>query len=254
MDLREHQKSIRTERHPWESSRVKALKTMLTVFGRLPSPLYILDIGCGDGYLIKELSKYFGQAKIDAIDLNLSEEQIKHFSKNISKINFHNSYNALTKYGYHLILMNDVIEHVKNDKEFIENIISKYAASEALVCITAPAFNWLFGSYDEFLGHYRRYNLKEIDQLVVEASLKQISSGYLFASLLPLRILEKCYELFFVKKKILNGRLGRWSHGRIFTKFIDCILWLDNWFLIRLSTIGLKLPGLSIWSLCKKIQ
>ena len=144
MDLREAQNYLFQKRHPWELSRVNALRSILYKVKSYSSPLKVLDVGCGDGFASSEIYKNNENVQIDAVDINLSEEFRDKLKLQFRKIDFYNSFNSIENRIYDIILVLDVIEHQENDSEFICNIIDKYANNDTKVLITAPAFNYLF--------------------------------------------------------------------------------------------------------------
>ena len=252
MDLREITKS--TKRHPWEVVRVKTLINISEKWLKHRSNLRVLDIGCGDAYIAAELQKSIVYESYDGIDIYLVEPHIEKLSKPESNISLHNTYDDLKKKHYNLIFLLDVIEHVEDDYQFLNDIVDKYGAHEALIMITAPAFNFLFSSHDNFLGHYRRYHLKKLITLTHNARLKLLSSGYMFLSLVPVRLLFLYFEKFVQSQTSQQKGAGYWNHGVIISKIIELFLLFDNRVSLCLNKLGIKPPGLTVWALCKKQQ
>ncbi len=56
--------------------------------------------------------------------------------------------------------------------------------------ITVPSFSFLWSSEDELAGHFRRYNINQLENLLTQNGFKIHYSSYLF-SFLPLPILIK---------------------------------------------------------------
>jgi len=83
----------------------------------------------------------------------------------------------------------DVIEHIEDDKTFIADIYERMEDG-AYLYITVPAFNFLWSKEDIDAGHFRRYTLKTLRQLVSTANFKIVYQTYLF-SILPLPIYIK---------------------------------------------------------------
>jgi len=118
--------------------------------------------------------------------------------------------------------------------------------------LTAPAYNFLFSSHDIVLGHYRRYNLKKLKQIIFSNHLRPISSGYIFFSLVPIRFSTVLYEKIFKPDKSENKGAGHWIHGVFISKITKCLLFFDNKISLKLSSMGIKLPGLTVWTLSGK--
>lgn len=95
----------------------------------------------------------------------------------------------------------DVLEHIENDKYFL-NIIHKKLRKEKNIILTVPAFRILWSSEDEYLNHFRRYNIKEITKLVENAGFRVEYSSYFFSFLfLPILFIRVWAEKFGLLKK-----------------------------------------------------
>lgn len=251
MDLCERKKELEV-RHPWESARFKALESLIRRIPSSQANLRVLDVGCGDGFIIGELAKKERFETLTGIDIHIPSEQVGTIS-NSKKIIYCNAYAHLKEEYYTLVLLLDVIEHVKDDKAFVSNIVERYVAPGGYIIIMVPAFQFIFSSHDRFLKHFRRYRPKDLAEITEAANLKIVNNGYFFLSLFPVRILRSAYEKLFPRKEIdRNIGIGAWNHGRVVTKFIEGFLRGDNSFSMVLNQLGLKIPGLSAWTLCKK--
>lgn len=248
MDLKESTLGT-TNRHPWELARGKALRKIASGRGKLVAGAMVLDLGCGDGFLIDELAPASAKS-IDALDIHLSAEQIVTFSATRPRIKFHNSYDALPQHRYEMISMFDVLEHVEDDLLFLQQTFSRFAKPGGLFFCTVPAFQSLFSSHDTFLQHHRRYNLPALEQLLHTAGLELVASGYLFALLLPIRAISVLLEKLFYTADKAHG-IGHWQHGRLLTSLLTKILEADTLLLSLFGKIGIKLPGLTVWALCR---
>ena len=243
MDICEY-KIMSGVRHPWEMSRALALRRILLDAGLLNNQSRVLDIGCGDGYTINEVCRH-RPVHIDAVDSSLTVELTSRFSEQYQNIRFHNSSAALSA-QYDLITAFDVIEHNADGLDFLKSI-TKLGKPRANILITAPAFQSLFSQHDKMLKHYRRYNLADLTAVAQEAGLEIQQSGYLFSSLLIWRYLAQTCRL-----PQSNKGLTTWRYGTTLTKAVLTFLNLDNKILRQAHKIGINLPGLSVWLLCKK--
>jgi len=244
MDLRE-QCDATVQRHPWETSRVRAMATVLG--DSLHEGMRILDIGCGDSYLCRALFSRVSDRWITAVDINLTREQIERLQNAASGITY---LTQLPPEGscFDLTLLLDVVEHVQDDQQFLAEIVERHVPGRGRVLVAVPAFEQLFSSHDRFLGHYRRYRLKTVEKLARAAGLEVISSGYLFGCLLlPKLVLYKILQI----SKSTDG-IGCWSRGPTVTAIIEKLLHLDTCLMITAAKAGVKLPGLTAWVLCEK--
>jgi len=186
---------------------------------------------------------------IDGVDINLSAEQLSSFIKR-ENVHLYNNYDNLKDYD--LILLCDILEHVKDDNTFLTDIVKHYLVPGGYILITVPAFQFLSSSHDDFLGHFRRYNLMELNKLIEKLAIHKISGGYLFFSLLPFRFFRLFLERYFPGKIKMSKGVGRWNGSEFVSQYIESILIMDAYFSLALTYFKIKLPGLSAWILCQK--
>ena len=180
----------------------------------------VLDVGCGDGFIANNVLEKFSAERIDGIDINLQDSEITKLSSLYDKIDFHNTFETLKAKKYNLVLLLDVLEHTEDDISFLIEIVDKHLDLGGYCLLTAPAFNCMFSSHDRFLRHYRRYNLKELTGLIKNSNLTSICSGYLFFSLIPVRLISLCYERFAKIEFMANKGVGVWKYGKMVTRLI----------------------------------
>lgn len=241
MDLKEAGHDNVT-RHPWETSRLRALRNILspTMFDGMT----VLDVGCGDGFVASNL---FDQktGRITAVDTNLTDAWLATPAAGKSGITFTRE---LSGGAYDLVLLLDVLEHVADDKAMLQGVVEAHLKGGGCAMITVPAFNAIYSGHDAFLGHYRRYSLDGLVHLASEAGLHVRRSGYLFSSLLLPKLL--LYKV--LKSPACSEGVGNWRRGALVTALVEAILNLDNAFLLVLGRLGIKVPGLTGWVLCEK--
>lgn len=210
----------------------------------------ILDVGCGDGFIVSQLFLGGTTNSISAIDLHLTDQQRDLLSRRYPGVAFHNTYDVLKKSSYDIITLLDVLEHVKDDEGFLATVMG-YLKPDRYLLVTVPAFNWLFSGHDRFLHHYRRYSASELTSLLQRQNLEVVNSGFLFSLLLPPRFLSCALERIGGGRKNYVG-VGNWHHGSLLTQFIAMVLNITNNITLYINRFGVKTPGLSVWALCRK--
>lgn len=250
MDLCEVKDNFK--RHPWELARVKALAKILTLKVNCTNVLRVLDVGCGDSFIVSNVLTRFIVESIDGVDISLSDFEIKKLSILYNNITFHNKLESLKADKYNLILLLDVLEHIKDDGIFLNEIINNHLNSGGYLLITVPAYNFFYSSHDRFLRHHRRYNLSELIHLINGTSLEPLSYGYLFLPLIPIRLISLYYERLAKVESMANKGVGVWKYNMIITNTIALILTMGNIVSITLGRFGINLPGLTVWALCRK--
>ncbi len=82
----------------------------------------------------------------------------------------------------------DVLEHLKNDKLAIKEVL-RILKSNGVVCITVPHNKKRFNSQDELIGHYRRYDIRDIIKLV-SGKAKLISIFNVYGRLMNISLIQ----------------------------------------------------------------
>jgi SAM-dependent methyltransferase len=75
------------------------------------------------------------------------------------------------------IIYVNVLEHIADDKLELE-VIRETLSSSGHVFLFVPALAWLFGAFDERVGHLRRYTKSELEEKLKAAGFKIILSRY----------------------------------------------------------------------------
>jgi hypothetical protein len=258
MDLKERElipKEILT-RHPWELARLEVVSDLIEHKIKTGKAGVILDVGCGDIFLIQSLSERYPDVKMVGVDSGFTVEMISEYhrtnsNKNIRLYKSVEDASMVIEEEVSLVLLLDVIEHIEDDSNFLSSIIDHtFITKKTLFVITVPAYQCLFSSHDIFLGHYRRYNKKSLANCIDMAGLEKIKSGYFFFTLVPLRFFQMVKEKIFKPGNISTGVVG-WRGEKVKSAFIKNLLLWDFFLSKYLSKIGISLPGLSCYALCR---
>jgi hypothetical protein len=153
-----------------------------------------------------------------------------------------------------LVLLMDVIEHIEDDTGFLAALLARAdVGRHTKFLITVPAFQALFCSHDVFLGHYRRYSKALLAKRLEASGLTVIEIGYLFFTLLPVRLVQVIKERLLGPKpgKISSG-LVTWNGGPARAAILREALVLDARVSLGLSKVGVRLAGLSSYAICAK--
>ena len=167
----------------------------------------LLDVGCGDGKMIFELSKKVHNKKIKGIDL--SDRAIlfaKAFNYN-NGAEFGTEDVSLTSGVFDVITLVETIEHIPDDNiEQLINAVYNRTVSGGRVVVTVPTIN-----FPLIPKHYRHYNLPLLEQqfsrFTLESSYFMVKQGFAY-SLLTRLSRKFCpsgvfQELFFFSAKKL---------------------------------------------------
>ncbi len=122
----------------------------------------------------------------------------------------------------------DVIEHIEDDVSFLKGIHGLMQKNGRLY-ITVPAYEFLWSKEDVSAGHFRRYTLKSICNVIKQAGLEIEFSSYIFRLLpIPIMLFRVIpYRMSLPKSEIKTQKIVK-DHvlpgGVITTRIIDYIL------------------------------
>jgi SAM-dependent methyltransferase len=174
--------------HWWFKARISIFKSLIKKLSK-NEKINILDYGCGVGSNINML-RDFGKTEVFEPHHKTAQYVKKKFNINIiNKI----------KKKYDLIILTDVIEHIKNEKIIIKKLLNSLKKNGHLL-ITVPAFQILFSSKDKTLHHYRRYNYQSLKKLITDKKCKIVKLSYFnFLLFAPIAFLILFYKIFNIK-------------------------------------------------------
>lgn len=136
----------------------------------------ILEIGSGIGnisrYIIKDgfpvtLSDYNPEYCTELKNIFSSDPSVQNILQiDLLLPNFQEIFHMLKEKFDTIILLN-VIEHIENDSMAVANCRFMLTPGGHFIAL-APAYQWLYCRLDKELGHYRRYSLQKMKNLVKE--------------------------------------------------------------------------------------
>jgi len=248
-------------RHPWELARLDVVRTLVRRCLRiLPNRSdVVLDIGCGDAFVVQALAREYPAWRFVAMDLAFDHEMIATLRQQtvVPNLEYRRGLDFSAEPGKRpaLVLMLDLLEHVQDDAAFLREIVEGgTAAPESVILITVPAMQFLFSSHDVLLNHRRRYELRTLKQTVSGSGLAVTESGYFFASLALARVAGVLFEKLFARKPTPWRGIAGWRGGALVTSLAKRLLLLDFGFCQVLKTFGVQVPGLSCYVICQGRQ
>lgn len=259
MDLKEARQTHAEQqhRHPWELARADVCRRLLMDgvehFGRRDTR--VLDVGCGDGFVARYLVRNHPLLEVHAVDSALSMPNQGQSDSRSSRVFYYSDAHELQlpAHSVGLVLMLDVLEHCEDDRAVLAaTVADPRLQTDAAFLLTAPAFDGLHTSHDRFLGHWRRYTAGQLQTLAQNAGLRVLDSGYFFSSLAVLRLGERLLERSRLRRPREGTGLTRWHGGRFATRVFRHILFADFQLTRTLHALGINLPGLSCYVICRK--
>lgn len=206
----------------WQIARNKTLLKEVKKHLQSPSDK-ILEVGCGRG----DVLLYLRNQSVDCWGVELAEDvpvldTVKQYIQvgtdaNALAEDFRNSIKIITLF--------DVIEHLPDPTVFLKELMIRYPNLTHFI-VTVPACKEIWSNYDEFNGHYRRYDLNMMRIQSDSIGAKLLNNRYFFKMLyLPARILLKIKKERNTELKGPKPGLARLIHRFIanISVFIDAI-------------------------------
>jgi SAM-dependent methyltransferase len=171
------------ERHWWWRARTEFVVATLR---RLQPPQKwsnILDIGCGDGLFFERLAE-FGEVE----GIEPSAEFVRPNNPHRSRIHLcplDETFRPGKQYS--LILMLDVLEHLKDPVSALRHVMTLLAPAGTFVA-TVPAFMLLWTSHDVLNHHYIRYTKTTFRSVAQDAGLQIAHERYLYHWTFPVKL------------------------------------------------------------------
>ena len=177
-------------KHWWFRARMKIIKNLLNSIVLPNRNKMIMDIGCGTGGVIANLSEEYQVVGIDpSIDCIEVAKNIHsglnfihgEFPQDIPSDNFNAS----------AYLLLDVLEHINDDIGFFSKSL-KAMSPGSYIILTVPASPSLWSPHDEAYKHFRRYEKNRFEELWKNLPVEPIFVSYFNTRLFPIiKVLRK---------------------------------------------------------------
>jgi SAM-dependent methyltransferase len=82
------------------------------------------------------------------------------------------------------IVMINVLEHLRDDAGVLTSLSENLAADGRLI-VYVPALNSLYGEWDDWIGHFRRYSKDQLERTMRAAGLVVVESRYINLLAIP---------------------------------------------------------------------
>ena len=151
------------------------------------SPACYAEIGCGTGYVLREVEHQFPAA--ETVGTELFIEGLKYASQRCKRTKFVqlDARHIPWRMRFDMVGVFDVLEHIESDDVVLEQILLSMVPGGGLL-ITVPQHRWLWSAVDDVACHVRRYTSRELECKVREAGFEILRSTSFVSLLLPLMV------------------------------------------------------------------
>lgn len=162
----------------WYQGRSAAVKALLTRTG-ITKQGRALDYGAGFGGMRHMLSEF--AESVDAFEPDAAARaaaRARGYAQTVEDAD------TIEDGVYSLIGAFDVVEHIEDDRAFLERI-KRALTLNGHLAITVPAFPFLWSIHDETHLHFRRYTKQSLTRLLTETGYRVEHVSYWNVSLFP---------------------------------------------------------------------
>jgi len=198
MDINHLQELIELEDTYWWHIAKRELVTSLLVENVLP-PARVVEGGIGSARNLEEFQKLGYQ--VAGLDL-LEDAVLQARSRGIDDAHVHDlAENWPFDSGtVDAVVLLDVLEHIEHPVQVLRHAGRVLSASGRIV-FTVPAYPWLYGDWDEQLGHFRRYTKQLVRSQVEAAGLTIEWLSFWNAFSLPAAAAVRSYQRCFPRQR-----------------------------------------------------
>ena len=130
----------------------------------------VLDFGAGNGRFARALHE-------GRVNIHIVEPDPELRAKADPGIPVYESLEALGEQRFEGIYSINVLEHLEEDQAFLNSFYERLAPGGRLF-IYVPAFQLLFSANDERVGHFRRYRMRPLVEMIENAGFDVVRSNY----------------------------------------------------------------------------
>jgi SAM-dependent methyltransferase len=115
---------------------------------------------------------------------------------------------AFASSSFDLIIAGDFLQSTSDDRTALRELL-RVLKDGGLMCLTVPAYAFLWDEDDERRGHYRRYRTSELRRKLTTSGFEVLRASYFVtAPFLPLVLLRMAQSIVRTTN-VSNGRLNR---------------------------------------------
>jgi SAM-dependent methyltransferase len=186
------------DRHFWFSARRHIIKAALeAIVQKLPSGYRVLELGCGTGGALCELTRACGDGEVIGMDL-YPEAAAFARARAACQVIVGDILNPPDLGKFHVVAMFDVLEHLPNDREVLLSV-NRMLHDDGALMLTVPAHMTLWSYFDVAARHCRRY---ERGNLVELLTVTGFQTEYVTEFMLG------TFPLLWLKRRMARGAMA----------------------------------------------
>jgi SAM-dependent methyltransferase len=176
-------------RHWWYRGRRRILLHLLERYLDPSRPRRILDVGSGSGQMLLLLRR-FG----DVCGIETDPALVRHARSQNLDIAVKEFPREVPDGRFDVVTLFDVLEHLEDDRAGLD-AIHRLLTDDGFLFITVPSQPWLYSTYDEAAGHFRRYDEALLMRRLHESHFRVIHRSHFNTFLMPLAVAARLFRL-----------------------------------------------------------
>ena len=203
MELNSYDVEARVQTHHWWFAVRRRLLRRLLHSLDIPQGLPAVDIGCGTGSNLRLLESE-GLYNVVGLDRSLYALSLAKKKVNLTLVAGDTNDLPIRPNSIGLIIAMDILEHLEDDSKGIEEF-HRGLKKGAMLLLTVPAFESLWGIQDVVTGHKRRYSRNEILTKLKQGGFDVLRSSYFnFFLFFPILMARRAMRILGTKIKSEN--------------------------------------------------
>ena len=143
-------------------------------------PSQVLDIGCGDGYLLNQFRRISKDINLTGIDFQTNNQNIKNSKINFIEGDIHQELMKLKSNSFDFVLCTHVLEHLINPSLVVKEIRRICSGPLIIICPLEKKFKWGFNYHVQFFHNSKSFiNFLNLTKLPEETNKKFKTYKYL---------------------------------------------------------------------------
>jgi SAM-dependent methyltransferase len=173
------------DRHFWFRARNRMIARLLAqAVAGLPSGYRVLEVGCGDGNVLRFLQEACRDGIVVGMDYFAEGLRLARRRSDCALVQGDMARPPFSA-GFHIVGIFDVLEHLSDDRGALRLLWHMLEPGGALL-LTTPAAPSLWSDFDVASGHCRRYERAELEGKLVAAGFRVERLSHAMATIYPL--------------------------------------------------------------------
>ena len=172
--------------HWWYKERRYKLRKFLS---SVPINARVLDIGPAGGLQTSLAVEIFGSGNTSALEYNFSAAKVCK-TRVPSTINGDGGQIPFKNQSIDVVICMDTLEHISFDSDVVKEVY-RILKPGGYFFVSVPALQILWSKHDESVGHFRRYEKKQLINLFNKESIKILDVEYFNVLLFPVMFISR---------------------------------------------------------------